>query len=113
MRSSSWSGSEEDAESSAAWPSLASTGIPSHIALYLIRRETVTFDFCIPVLTRVRPTSLGDDDEEEGDVGASLVVHHLAHGSVQIGHWDDDPLQLRTALSQLWAHSKIAHKVKQ
>ena len=49
--------------------------------------------------------------EVEVEEGSPLMVHHLAHGAVQIGHWDDDPLELQIALSQLWAHSKIAHKV--
>ena len=40
-----------------------------------------------------------------------LLVHHMAHGAVQIGHWHDDPIELSTVLNQLWKHTKIAHKV--
>ncbi len=63
-------------------------------------------------LCRIRLTSDEGSEGAREEEGSPLVVHHLAHGAVQIGHWDDDPHQLEIALAQLWAHSKIAHKVR-
>jgi len=74
------------------WPSLVSTGSDSEYKF-----SETNHCLCTP---RVRDESTNE----------ALVVHHIAHGALQIGHCQDDPTQLDQIL-QLWKDTKISHKV--